>query len=74
MTELVRGQAADLAASFGGGIGPEEALDRAFLAAMPTRRFIEPAEVGALCAYLCCDSAKSITGAPIAIDGGWSAQ
>jgi 3-hydroxybutyrate dehydrogenase len=74
MTELIRGQAADLAASFGGGISDEEALDRAFLAAMPTRRFIEPVEVGALCAYLCGDLARSITGAPISIDGGWAAQ
>jgi 3-hydroxybutyrate dehydrogenase len=74
LTDLVRGQAADLVASYGGGISEAEALDRAFLAAMPTRRFIEPYEVGALCAYLCTDVAKSITGAPIAIDGGWSAH
>jgi 3-hydroxybutyrate dehydrogenase len=74
MTDLIRGQAADLAASFGGGISDEEALDRAFLEAMPTRRFIEPVEVGSLCAYLCLDIAKSITGAPISIDGGWFAH
>lgn len=74
MTELIRGQAADLATSFGGGISEDEALDRAFLEAMPTRRFIEPIEVGALCAYLCGDLAKSITGAPISIDGGWFAH
>jgi 3-hydroxybutyrate dehydrogenase len=74
LTDLIRGQAADLAASFGGGISEEEALDRAFLAAMPTDRFIDPVEVGALCAYLCGDIAKSITGAPIPIDGGWSAH
>ncbi len=74
MTDLIRGQAADLAASFGGGISPEEALDRAFLEAMPTRRFIEPVEVGSLCAYLCRDIARSITGAPISIDGGWFAH
>jgi 3-hydroxybutyrate dehydrogenase len=74
MTELIRGQAADLVTSFGGGITEEEALDRAFLEAMPTRRFIEPIEVGSLCAYLCGDIAKSITGAPISIDGGWFAH
>jgi 3-hydroxybutyrate dehydrogenase len=72
-TELIRGQAADLAASFG-GISEEEALERAFLDKMPTRRFIDPVEVAALCAYLCSDLARSITGAPIPIDGGWSAQ
>ncbi len=74
MTDLIRDQAADLVAAFGGGISDDEALDRAFLEAMPTRRFIEPAEVAALCAYLCSDLAKSITGAPIPIDGGWSAH
>jgi len=74
MTDLIRGQAADLVASFGGGISEGEALERAFLDSMPTRRFIEPAEVGALCAFLCGDAARSITGAPIPIDGGWSAH
>ncbi len=74
MTELVRSQAAQLAESYGGGISEEEALDRAFLAAMPTRRFIDPQEVGQLCAYLCSDAARSITGAPISIDGGWAAH
>jgi 3-hydroxybutyrate dehydrogenase len=74
MTDLVRNQAAGLAQSYGGGISEDEALERAFLAAMPTRRFIEPAEVGALCAFLCSDYAVSITGAAIPIDGGWSAH
>jgi 3-hydroxybutyrate dehydrogenase len=74
MTDLVRGQAPDLVKSYGGGISEEEALERAFLEAMPSKRFIEPAEVGALCAFLCSDYAISITGAPIAIDGGWSAH
>ena len=74
MTDLVRGQAAQLAESFGGNITEEQALERAFLEAMPTKRFIEPAEVGALCAFLCSDFAISITGTPVAIDGGWSAH
>jgi 3-hydroxybutyrate dehydrogenase len=74
MTDLVRGQAAGLAASYGGGITEDEALERAFLDAMPTKRFIQPAEVGVLCAYLCSDYAISITGAPISIDGGWAAH
>ena len=74
MTDLVRGQAKDLVASYGGGISEEEALKRAFLDAMPTKRFIEVAEVGALCTFLCSDYAVSITGAPISIDGGWAAH
>lgn len=74
MTDLVRNQAAQLAQSYGGGISEEEALARAFLEAMPTRRFIEPEEVAQLCVFLCTDAARSITGAPISIDGGWSAH
>lgn len=74
MTDLVRGQAAGLVASYGGGITEEEALERAFLDAMPTKRFIEVGEVGALCAFLCSDYAISITGAAVSIDGGWSAH
>lgn len=74
MTDLVRNQAPALVASYGGGITEEQALERAFLDAMPTKRFIEPPEVGALCAFLCSDFAVSITGAPISIDGGWAAH
>jgi len=74
MTDLVRNQAKDLAKSFGGNITEEEALEKAFLDEMPTGKFIEPREVGELCAYLCSDAARSITGVPIAIDGGWTAH
>jgi 3-hydroxybutyrate dehydrogenase len=74
MTDLVRNQAPQLVQSYGGGISEEQALARAFLEAMPTRRFIEPEEVAQLCVFLCTDSARSITGAPISIDGGWSAH
>ena len=41
---------------------------------MPSRTFIEPEEVAHLCLYLCSDWARSINGAPISIDGGWSAH
>ncbi len=74
MTDLIRGQASDLVAAYGGGITEEDALARAFLEAMPTKTFIDPQEVALLCVYLCSDAARSITGAPIPIDGGWSAH
>ena len=74
MTDLIRDQAPQLVASFGGGISNEAALERAFLDEMPSKAFIDPQEVGQLCAYLCSDAARSITGAPISIDGGWSAH
>lgn len=74
MTDLIRNQAPQLVASYGGNISESEALERAFLEAMPSKQFIDPQEVGQLCAYLCSDAARSITGAPISIDGGWSAH
>ena len=74
LTDLVKNQAPQLVESYGGGITEEQALERAFLEAMPSGTFIEPQEVGQLCAFLCSDAARSITGAPIPIDGGWSAH
>lgn len=73
-TDIVKNQAADLVRSYGGGISEDEAFTRAFLSNMPTRRFIEPEEVAQLIAYLCTDAARSITGAVIPIDGGWTAH
>ena len=74
MTDLVKSQAADLVRSYGGGISEEEAMARAFLGNMPTRRFIQPEEIAQLITYLCSDAARSITGAAISIDGGWTAH
>ena len=74
MTDLVRNQAAGLVVQYGGGMSEEEALSRAFLEQMPSKRFIDPQEVGQLATYLCSDAARSITGAPILIDGGWAAH
>lgn len=74
MTDLVRAQGPHLVQRYGDDISEEEALERAFLDAMPSKTFIDPQEVGQLCAFLCSDAARSITGAPIAIDGGWTAR
>jgi 3-hydroxybutyrate dehydrogenase len=74
LTEMVTRQGPEYVKRFGGGISEEEALSRAFLETMPTRRFIDPSEIGQLCTYLCSDAARSITGSIIPIDGGWSAH
>ncbi len=52
----------------------ERVIREVILAAQPTRRFIEVAEVAALVLFLCSDGARSITGAAIPIDGGWTAR
>jgi 3-hydroxybutyrate dehydrogenase len=74
LTDLVLRQGPEYVRKFGGGISERVALERAFLDVMPSRRFIEPFEIGQLCAYLCSDAACSITGTAIPIDGGWTAR
>jgi 3-hydroxybutyrate dehydrogenase len=43
------------------------------LAAQPTKEFVTSEEVAALAVYLTTDAAKSITGALLPMDGGWTA-
>jgi 3-hydroxybutyrate dehydrogenase len=40
----------------------------------PMLRFSTPEQIGALAVFLCGDDAATITGAPLSIDGGWTAQ
>jgi 3-hydroxybutyrate dehydrogenase len=40
----------------------------------PMAQFSTAEEIGALAAFLCSDDAKTITGAPISVDGGWVAR
>lgn len=56
------------------GLPRERVIREVILAAQPTRRFIEVEEVAALALFLCGDLARSITGAAIPIDGGWTAR
>jgi 3-hydroxybutyrate dehydrogenase len=52
----------------------EEEATRDYLAQrQPSKRFVDPADVGHLAVFLCSDAAKEITGGPVAIDGGWLA-
>jgi len=52
----------------------EQVINDVLLAAQPTKRFVEPAEVAALALFLCRPEAGSITGANLSMDGGWTAQ
>ena len=40
----------------------------------PMAQFSTPEEIGGLTVFLCSAAAKTITGAPLSIDGGWVAQ
>ncbi|HEY0696605.1 MAG TPA: 3-hydroxybutyrate dehydrogenase [Micromonospora sp.] len=71
-TPLVTDQIAAQAASH--GIGEDEVVEKIMLARAAIKRLIEPAEVAELLAYLCSPAADFITGASIAMDGGWTAN
>jgi 3-hydroxybutyrate dehydrogenase len=55
------------------GLTREQVMNDVLLAAQPTKRFVRPEEVAALAIFLCRDEAKSITGANLSMDGGWTA-
>jgi 3-hydroxybutyrate dehydrogenase len=50
-------------------------ITRAALAEkQPMTRFSTPESIAAVAVFLCSEAAATITGAPIAVDGGWTAQ
>jgi 3-hydroxybutyrate dehydrogenase len=72
LTPLVENQIPDLAQSR--GISEEEVKRDVMLQSQPTRRFVTVSEVADLVTFLCSDSAISITGSALTIDGGCTAQ
>lgn len=56
------------------GLPRDRVIREVLLAVQPTKRFVEAEEVAALALFLCGEHARSITGAALAIDGGWSAR
>ena len=72
LTDLIRNQIADTARVR--GIPEDRVVEDVLLADQPTKRFVTVEEVGALVAFLCTDGARSITGACLSVDGGWTAR
>jgi 3-hydroxybutyrate dehydrogenase len=56
------------------GLGREEVIRNIMLAPQPTKRFVQPEEIGALAVFLASDMGRSITGTAISVDGGWTAK
>lgn len=70
-TPLVDNQIAEQARSH--GISEEEVITDIMLVKSSIKKLLEPEAVSDMAKYLCSDSAASITGAAISIDGGWVA-
>ncbi|USC45996.1 3-hydroxybutyrate dehydrogenase [Streptomyces filamentosus] len=71
-TSLVEGQIAGQVAAH--GIPPEEVVTGILLERSAIKRLIEPAEVAAVCLWLCGPHTGYITGASLPVDGGWGAH
>jgi len=70
-TPLVEKQIPDTMAAR--GMTREQVINDVLLTAQPTKQFVTVDEIAALALYLAGDMARSITGAIISIDGGWTA-
>jgi 3-hydroxybutyrate dehydrogenase len=51
----------------------EQVIKDVILAAQPTKEFVTVEDIAALAVFLASDAGKSINGAPLSIDGGWTA-
>jgi 3-hydroxybutyrate dehydrogenase len=71
-TPLVEGQIEDQAKTW--GMSTEKVIRDVILAAQPTKKFVTFEELNALALFLAGDTAASINGAALSIDGGWTAK
>jgi 3-hydroxybutyrate dehydrogenase len=56
------------------GIAVDDAREDLVREKQPMLDYTTPEKIGALAVFLCSDSASTITGAALSIDGGWVAQ
>jgi 3-hydroxybutyrate dehydrogenase len=71
-TELIEPQIVARAQAL--GVDIEEGGRDLLAEKQPSRQFVSIEQLGQLALFLCSEAAAQITGAPIPIDGGWTAQ
>ncbi len=72
LTPLVEKQIPDTAKAR--GMSEEQVKKDVLLAAQPTKQFVTTEQVAGTAIFLCSDSAASITGTNIMVEGGWTAH
>ena len=72
LTPLVQKQLEDKAKQEGTTV--EDQKHRFLIEKQAMAEFSTPEQIGALAVFLCSEGARTITGAPLSIDGGWVAQ
>lgn len=71
-TPLVENQIADQAKQH--GMSEDRVLEEVILAPQAIKRMVEPAEVADAVAWLLTPAGRTVTGAPLVMDQGWSAR
>jgi len=71
-TPLVENQIPDTMAAR--NMTREEVIENVMLERQPTKKFVQPGDIGAMATFLCRDEAANITGSNITVDGAWTAQ
>lgn len=71
-TPLVRGQFEDLSETR--GIDVEDVLEEVLYPLVPQKRLIDVQEIADYVSFLVSDKAKGVTGQPVLLDGGYTAQ
>jgi 3-hydroxybutyrate dehydrogenase len=72
LTPLVEAQIPDQMKAH--NMSREQVIREVMLEKQPTKQFATVEQIGAVVAFLCSESAAQITGTPISVDGGWTAQ
>ena len=71
-TPLVENQIPDTMAAR--GMTRDEVIEQVLLVRQPTRKFVQPQDIGAMAVFLCTEAAANVNGANLSVDGGWTAE